>query len=757
MTRRLERRLVAVVLSVWPLAAAPDQDLLRFVNPFIGTGDGAPDYSIGNSAGNTPPGAAYPLGMVLWSPDTTNEAGGYRYSHNVIHGFSLTHISGRGISCYQDAPFLPMAGPVKASPGTNWNAYGATFQHANEAAAPGYYGVRLDNGIQVELSVTRRTGFARFDFGRNRYGSILVNAGGSAQGSRDGGTNIAFIGPRRIGGSVESGDCGGWFSYRVYFVAEFDRAFQASGTWMGNSVEAGRPYAEGSRSGAYVSFDTSVNAVVQVRVGLSYVSMDKALRNLRQESRVWSLEGVCETASAAWNARLNSIQVTGGTEDQKTVFYTALYHSLLHPNIFGDHDGEYLGFDNQVYQDTRRTQYHNFASWDLYRTQILLLALIAPETSDMMQSLVNDAQQDPSGGLPRWQHANTNSGGMIGDGQDSVIASAYALGARDFDTAGALAAMEKGADRIGTTSAGALVRFGLPDYVTLGYVSTANPYSGSLTLEYATNDFSIARFAKALGDDEKSARYLARAQNWRNLFHDGYLVPRRPDGRFLQHDDPGNSEGFCEGSLAQYSWMVPFNLRGLFDLMGGNAAVTQRLDEFFSRFNAGPWDEYAFIGNAPSLKSPWAYAFAGAPWRTQEVVRRILLSQFRNTPGGMPGNDDLGVLSSWAVFAAVGLYPHTPGVGGFIVSGPLFPSVTIRLAGGGELRIDAPEAEAGKPYVRSLKVNGAEYGSAWVPWDMVSAGGILELAMSGTPDTQWAAGSAAAPPSFDAGQGQAGR
>jgi predicted alpha-1,2-mannosidase len=530
---------------------------------------------------------------------------------------------------------------------------------------------------------------------------------------------------------------------------EFDRAPYQSGVWSDSTSDNGAAAATGAHSGAYVTFSTAMNPVVYVKVGLSYVSVGEARANLDAENGGWDFEALRTSAAQAWNARLNTIQVNGGTDDQRTVFYTALYHAFIHPSTFSDSDGSYLGFDGQVHNGGQRTQYHNFASWDMYRSQMPLMALLAPEASDMMQSLVNDAVQDPSGGLPRWEHANTNSGGMIGDSQDAVIASVYALGARDFDTAAALGAMEKGADQIATTSAGQWVRPGLEDYLALGYVSTATPNSGSLTLEYATDDFAIAQFAVALGDLDKAAVYLKRAQNWRNLFHNGYLVPRNADGSFLSNPMPWSGAEFCEGSLAQYSLMVPFNLRGLFDLMGGNAAAVGRLDDFFGQLNDGSWSAHAFMGNEPSLKAPWAYTFAGAPYRTQQMVRLILLSLYQNAPGGMPGNDDLGTLSAWAVFAAVGIYPHTPGVGGLLVASPLFPDVSLQLASGAVLRIAAPAAAANTPYVQALKVNGVEYNSPWIPWESLSQGGTLEIALSDTPNLQWGADPAASPPSFD--------
>jgi predicted alpha-1,2-mannosidase len=724
------------------------------VNTFIGTDDGAPDYGLGNAAGDTPPGAAYPFGMVLWSPDTTTKAGGYRYYHDTIKGFSLTHFSGRGVSCYQDLPIMPTVGPVTYSPGTNWAHYVSTFSHETESASPGYYGVFLDAfGIQVDLTVTARTGFGAFTFPASSNSTVLINAGGSANGDKQDGTGVTIVGANEVTGSAVSGNCGGSFTYKIYFSAQFSVPFADFGTWSGDLVSPESTLSSGSASGAYLVFDTTLNPVVQVKVGLSYVSVENARQNLANENPDWDFIRVRNLASSAWNTRLNSIQVQGGTDDEKTVFYTAFYHALIHPSVFSDSNGQYLGFDNEVHQTAGFTQYHNFAGWDNYRSEMPLLAVIAPETSDMMQSLVNDAQQDPSGGLPRWQHANTNSGGMVGDSQDVVIATAYAFGATNFDAFGALAAMDRGASIVGTKSGGHTVREGIADYLNLRFVSTSTGGSAARTLEYVNDDFAIAQLAGALGNSDLHDLYLSRAQNWRNLFHDGYIVPRNAaDGSFISFD-PTSGTGFVESSGAQYVWMLPFNMRGLFDAMGGNDQAVQRLDYHFSALNAGPHSEFAFLGNEPELKTPWAYDFAGAPWRTQDVVRRSLLELYDNSPGGMPGNDDGGAMGSYVVFSSIGLFPDIPGVAGFVVGSPLFSSVTLHLANGNVVQIIAPAASDDNRYVESLQLNGKPHDSPWIPWDAVSGGAQLDFSLTDSPNTLWGRDPAAAPPSFDAPKG----
>ena len=715
-------------------------DLTRYVNPFIGTADGAPGYDMGNAAGNTPPGAAYPFGMVLWSPDTTTEAGGYRYAHHAIHGFSVTHFSGRGISCWQDLPFMAIPGVPDAATGSAGTASGS-FSHANEQAAPGYYGVQLDSGVKVETTVTQRTGFGRFTFPASDRGTVLVNAGGSANGNW-GNTWVQINGDRELHGAVTSGNCGGWFSYTLYFVVLFDQSAVSSGVQDGT---------------AYLTFATANQTAVQAKVGLSFVSFTNAYANLLAESPGWDFESVREQASAAWNRRLAGIQVSGGdaggAQDLKTVFYTALYHASIHPSTFSDANGEYLGFDGVVHQ-TSRTQYHNIPSWDFYRSLVPLLAITAPDVaSDLAQSLVDDAQQDPGGGLPRWVHAATDSCGMVGDDGAKVIATAYAFGAKDFDARGALAAMVRGATLPGTSSAGCPEREGIEDYLGLGYVSTATWGSASRTLEYASSDFSISQFANALGDPSTARDFLRRAQSWRNLVHNDYIVPRDSNGNFLSGFSPDGcvSDAFVEGSGGQYAFMVRFNALGLFDSMGSPGEAVARLDRHFQQLNAGPCSEFAFMGNEISLKTPWMYDFAGAPWKTQQVVRRILLELYANSPGGMPGNDDGGVLSSWVVFASIGLYPQISGVGGLAVGSPIFPRILIRLAGGGQIQIDAPDAAAAKPYVQDLGINGQDYRSSWIPWKLLSKGAEIAFALSDSPSRNWGSHRSVAPPSFDSG------
>jgi predicted alpha-1,2-mannosidase len=731
-------------------SVAPMQDLTRYVDPFVGTGSGMPDFGIHNEGGHVFPGAAYPHGMVQWSPDTTSAAGGYRYVQSRIEGFSLTHFSGRGCDAYQDFPFMPVLGPVVSSPAAP-SRYAAAFSHSNEAASPGYYHVRLDSGIAVDLSVTPRTGLGRFTFPPSSQATLLINAGGSATGDAAQGTGIQIDGGDLVTGSASSGHfCGQANAYTVYFAAQFSRPFAAFGTWNGDRLQPGARSSDGAHAGAYLSFDTTAQQTIAVKVGLSFVGVANARDNLAREDPGWDFTGVRRQAAAAWNQALHAIEVSGGTTEERTIFYTALYHTLFHPNIFSDANGQYIGFDGRVHVASGYVQYENFPGWDMYRSLIGLLALTDPlRTGDMLQSLVADAQQG-GGALPRWEVANDNSAGMVGDSMDAVIATAYALGVRNFDAGAALRAMDRGASDPAARSGRYPPREGLADYLRLGYVPASAPESASITLEYATDDFAIAQFAAALGGQALAARYRARALNWRNLWDSavGAVEPRAANGSFPADATITRLSGFAEGDSAQYSWMVPFDLPGLFARMGGATAAVRRLDTHFTQLNAGLVTPYAFMGNEPELVVPWIYDFAGAPSHTQAITRRIELSLYHATVDGLPGNDDGGALSSWYIFAALGLYPAIPGAAGFVLGSPLFPEAIVHLADGHELRVEAPDAAPNAPYVQGLSLDGRPYAGTWLPDAAIADGGTLRYALSSVPSSAWGTGAGDAPPHY---------
>jgi predicted alpha-1,2-mannosidase len=745
-------------------------DPTSLVNPFIGTGSG------GDVVGsvNTFPGAVAPFGMLSWSPETPSRpaGGGYNYADSSTLGLSLTHLSGVGCGIQGDLPILPTVGDIGATPART----AQPFTHADERTSPGFYATRLgaDRAIDAQVAATTRTGIGQFDFPATAQANMLFKVGASQNGNSA--AEVRIEGDNKVTGTISGGRfCDTQNASTVYFAATFDRPFSAYGTWSGATVTPGSASGSGPTSGAWVTFDATATGQVGMKVAISYVSVANAWANLQAESSGWQVAAVAEQTRAAWRQLLSKIQVGGGTHDQQVQFYTALYHSLLHPNVFSDANGQYLGFDGRVHTVAPgKAQYANFSGWDIYRTLVQLQAMLAPEeSSQMMQSLVNDAAQ--GGWLPKWPVSNGYTGVMNGDAADPMIASAYAFGARDFDTRAALAAMVKGAEVVPTADQLGQgyyeQRPGLADYKRLGYVPNAAissishvPNGASETLEYALADFSIAQFAEAIGQESTHREYHRRSQNWTNLFNvnSGFLQPRDGDGRFPAGNPVTTGmgvfgqSGFQEGNAAQYLWMVPQNVRGLFSAIGGNDKVIRRLDTFLSEDNVGPNRPYYWAGNEVNMLVPWLYNYAGAPYKTQETVRRLLTTVYSNTPGGEPGNDDLGALSSWYVWSAIGLYPTTPGTDTLAVSSPLFSTVRLNLSGS-RVEISAPGASS-KGYVQALSINGRPSERAWLSGDLLTGRDArgdsvttIKYTLSEQPNRSWGAGKNDQPPSYPVG------
>jgi predicted alpha-1,2-mannosidase len=753
-------------------AAAPAlvSDPTALVNPFLGTGSGGAD--VGDV--DMYPGAAAPFGMVAWSPDTPSNpaSGGYSYSDSDTTGFSVTHASGAGCDIGGDLPILPVTGGV----GTNPTSDTEPFSHSTETAHPGSYSVTLGSGssaIGVSLAATTRTGIGDFTYPATTDADMLFKVGDSQ--ATVSGSDVSIVGNDEVTGSVSAGKfCDLPNSYTMYFAVEFDRPFTGYGTWNGTTVTPGSATASASApgSGAYVSFDTTSDAQVGMKVAVSYVSVAGAEANLRAEDPAWNEAAVAAQTRAQWRSLLSEIKIGGGTHDQQVQFYTALYHALLDPSTFSDANGEYLGMDGKVHKAAPgQAQYTTFSGWDIYRDEVPLLATIAPaQTSAMMQSLVNDAEQ--GGWLPKWPVANGYTGMMGGDSSDAILAEAYAFGARDFDTKAALAAMVKGATQVQTSSdlgeGYYTERPGLASYLTNGYVpndgtaaESAAGEGASVTLEYATDDFAISQFAQDLGAKATSGTFLKRSQNWTSLYNvdSGYLEPRDDNGNFPAGDPvtdgltSSGQSGFEEGNAAQYLWMVPQDLGGLISTIGGNAAADSRLDTFFTQDNLGPENPYYWAGNETDLLAPWVYDYAGEPYKTQAEVHTLLNSVYSDTPGGEPGNDDLGAMSSWYVWGSLGMYPETPGAPVLALGAPVFPRVQIDLPGH-QASFSAPGA-SDQGYISHMSVNGRTYDRDWLPAQDLTGGAggrstAVTMAISDTPDTTWAAAPADAPPSYQA-------
>jgi predicted alpha-1,2-mannosidase len=610
----------------------------------------------------------------------------------------------------------------------------------------------------------------RFKYPNNGKPALFhVSSGASLGGTSAATIEIGEDNTTLTGSATSGGFCGKDNVYTVYFAMKFSRPFTSHGTWDGYSVFAGDRSAYSSytgSSGGYVGFPAG--SVVEVRTALSYVSLGGARANLAAESK-GTFDDVRAAASSEWNAKLSRISIASADGNDVETFYTALYHSLLNPNTFNDVDGSYIGFDGDVHTVAAgHTQYTNFSDWDTYRGLASLHGLLFPEqASDMAQSLVNDAEQ--SGSFPRWALANAATAEMSGDSVVPLIANLYAFGAKDFDVHAALRYMVKAATEGGVGLNGYVERPGIATYLHRGYLPlNANSCSSgglpgaSITLEWSVDDFAISRFADALGDSATATEFQNRAQYWQNLFNPTthYISPRDVMGLFP--DGPGVVEpaqgcfsqlGFDEGNAEQYVWYVPQNLAGLVTALGGRKAVGDRLDRFTKQLNVGPEEPYLWAGNEPGFDVPWLYNYIGQPWKTQQLVDRIRSDLFSPTPDGEPGNDDLGAMSSWYVWAALGLYPSTPGTPILTVNTPLFDRVVIALPAGKFIRMFAPGASGPNrmKYIKSLSVDGRPTDQTYLPESIIHKGGDLAFSLSAKPNKVWGTGARSAPPSFGDG------
>ncbi len=784
--------LATTALSTLPEAAgqqpAPaDADPAALVHPLDGTATGpVSPGTVGEF-----PGADVPFGMLQWSPDTSPNAvqagGGYDNGDSSINGFSLTHLSGTGCPSYQDIPILPTEGAV-TTPATTV----ARFSHDAEHASPGRYQVVLGGvgggqaPIPVSLAVTTRSGISSFTFPAGTESNVLFKVADSSNPVTA--STVQVVGHDEVEGQVSSGQfCGTGTAYTLHFVALFDRPFSSAGTWSGAGTTPGTTTCSGTTCGSYVTFDTTKQPQVLMKVGISFVSTQDALENLKAEDPGWSVRAVGSQGQKRWNAVLGRIAVAGGTATEQHTFYTSLYHSLLFPNVVSDASGRYEGSDGKVHEAGGREVYANFSEWDIYRSEIQLEALVdAHAVGDMVESLLDDAQQ--TGWLPKWAIVGGDESQMNGDSADPIIADALAMGVHNFDVPQALKYMVKGATQNEMGHGLQIERQYLDQYLSQHYVNagsldlTSIDYSigGSVTLEYAIDDFAIAQVATAQHDTSLATTMRSRADNWEYLLNPatGYIQARGADGSFpagaafeASQLEPGGQTGFEEGNAVQYTWSVPQDLAGLASLMGGDGAAAAKLQTFMASLNATRKVPEDWSGNEPDEWAPWEFDSFGATDETQHFVRAIANSEYADAPVDEPGNDDLGALSSWYVWAAVGLFPVTPGAANLSLASPLFPSVTITLQNGRRLVERAPGATASRPYVHALSVSGitrplparstcsvaahssgANWDLPWLPASALSTGGTLDYTLSGTADPSWGSAPGAAPPSYGSGQ-----
>ena len=692
-----------------------DKNYAEEVNTLIGT------KGLGLASGYLYPGATYPFGMVQFTPSYFSKSA----------GFVINQLSGAGCDHMGNFPTFPVKGKLQASPE---NILNYRINISKEQGHAGYYEATVQEDIRAHLTVTERTGMAKYEFPANQtMGTVIIGGGISATPINQ--AAIVITAPNRCEGYAVGGNfCGLPTPYKVYFVAEFDKGAVEFGTWKQKELKPNTTFAEGECSGVYFTFDLDKKKDIQYKIGVSYVSVDNARKNLRMENAGWNFDEIRGEAEKSWNHYLSKIEVEGDNADRITQFYTHLYRTMIHPNVCSDVNGEYMGADNRVYK-SRSKQYTSFSNWDTYRTQIQLLAMLEPDvTSDIVISHQDFAEQS-GGAFPRWVLANVETGVMQGDPTPILISNAYAFGARNYDPRPIFKTMRTNAEIPGAKSQNIEERPGLKQYLEKGY------YNASEQLEYTSSDFAIGQFAlRAIGDEFSAWRYFHFARSWKNLFNPetGWLQSRNSDGSWKPL-----SEDFRESTYKNYFWMVPYDIAGLVEMIGGKKNAEQRLDEFFQRLDANYNDAWFASGNEPSFHIPWIYNWVGCPYKTQAVVNRILNEQYSGKIDGLPGNDDLGTMGAWYIFACIGLYPEIPGIGGFTINTPIFSSVKIHLKNGSIFIKGGSEKNI---YIKSLKVNGVLYNSTWINWDELSNGATLEYQTSGKADLKW--GTKVLPPSF---------
>ncbi|AGL20015.1 GH92 family glycosyl hydrolase [Actinoplanes sp. N902-109] len=770
MLRRLLLASVVAVASTAAVtqpvqAAAADPAPVDLVHPFVGT----------QNFGNTFPGASAPFGMVQVSPDTGGQ-GGYDYQQSSIYGFSQTHLSGVGCGVAGELPMLPTTGAVTS---TDVNVYKSAYSHDDEQASPGYYRVGLSKyQTQAELTATPRTGWQRYTFPATGSANVLFNTGKANQSVFD--SEIHVVGDRTVEGRVHAGNfCAGKDDHTVYFTATFDRPFTSYGSWHGSAITAGD---RNGTNGAYVSFDATQDRDVVVKVALSYTGLDGARKNLAAETGdSYDFDATRAALRKTWVDELNRIEIGGGAADRRSVFYTALYHSLLHPNLAGDVDGKYVGFDREVHTADGYTPYQNFSLWDTYRPQNQLLEMLAPDVARNVALSVVAIGRD-GGWLPRWALANSETNIMTGDPVTPFLVEAWSKGLLKGHEEEAYALLRANATSQPPAGSPYNGRTGQDYYADRGYIPSGLQlgkdcvakggdndcnHPASATLEYSAADAALALMAKGLGKDADATMFAGRGQWYRNLWDtsiDGFR-PRTVDGTWLTPYDPiAADEQFHEGGSYQYQWLVPQDPAGLVDLMGGRRKTEKRLDSFFAydklltdpagtartEWINSPYDYYAKStynpNNEPDLLSPYMYHWVGDPAKTATVVRAAM-TLFTTGPDGMTGNDDLGTMSAWYVFSSLGLYPTMSGANFLAVSSPQFPSAKVDV-GGRTLTITAPGASDTNRYIQSVSLNGKSVTDNWVDWAQIASGGTLTHTLGSKP-SKWGTSASAEPPSVN--------
>jgi len=744
--------------STVPWRHSPPVD---FVQPLIGTGTG-PGGTI-----NLFPGPSMPFGMVQLSPNTEVTGFGYHSFQSHILGFAMTHMSGPGCNNDGDVFFTATTGPVH----TRIQNFESRYSHADERAVAGYYRVALQRwGVQAALTATTHCGVAQFTFPGGRRANVLVPISETLNYTHA--AHVHIVGNDEITGfDANHCFCGNGQTYRVYFVMHFSQPFKSFGTWAGphsgmkghGTLHAGDRVATQTNHhqwvGAYVSWPRSnVQRVVDVQIGISYVSVANAEMNLHAEVAGKNFQSLRAAAFARWNHALSVIKIHGGTRAQHIIFYTALYHALMMPNTASDVNGQYMGFDDRVHRmPAGHVDYMDYSGWDIYRSEMPLLGLIAPKRlSDMCQSIVLMYKQ--GGWIGRWPQTHYYTNVMCGSPLTTVMCQAWDEGIHGFDMRAAWRGMVKDATTApppghpyqGESNIRWInkLHFDPDNYEGYGSVSQIQEDCVAYTALY--------HLAKRLDKPAARRLFFSRAKYFRNVFdhQDHYFRPKLSDGQWKQPFTPMQTwPSFIEGSGWQYQWLAPCDMAWLVHAVGRDR-FNRRLQKFFSYKQPGWKNQFYNPYNETDLEAPFEFDFSGMPWRTQAAIRKVLRQNYTLSFDGVPGNDDCGEMTSWGVMTMMGFYMMDPGKPVVEINSPLFHSITIRLSApyhGKKIVISTSRHAAVKPYIRVLSVNGHPWNKAYISIKQLTAGAHLRYTLSRHPNRHWASSSTEAPPSITGG------
>ena len=707
----------------------------EYVNPFIGT-----DFT-----GNTYPGAQAPFGMVQLSPDNGlpgwDRISGYLYPDSTIAGFSHTHLSGTGAGDLYDISFMPVTLPYKEADAPL--GIHSLFSHDEETASAGYYQVRLkDYDINVELTATERCGIQRYTF-PEADAAIFLNLRKAMNWDFTNDTRIEVVDSVTIQGYRFSD---GWArDQHIYFRTRFSKPFASVQLDTAAVIKDGKRI--GSSAIARFDFHTSAGEQILVTTAISGVSMEGAARNLAAEAPADDFDKYLAVTRKNWNEQLSKVEIKSNDIDEKVKFYTALYHSMLAPTIYSDVDGAYYGPDKQVHQADGWTNYSTFSLWDTYRAAHPLYTYIEPQrVNDMVKSFLAFSEQN--GRLPVWNFYGSETDMMIGYHAVPVIVDAYLKGIGDFDPKKALAACVATANIDEYRGIGLYKKYGYVPYDVTDHYNSEN-WSLSKTLEYAYDDYCIARMAEKLGEKQIADEFYKRSRNYKNVYNSQttFMQPRNNKGSFIEDFSPDDyTPHICESNGWQYFWSVQQDVDGLISLVGGKERFAQKLDSMFTYnpsadedlpiFSTGMIGQYAH-GNEPSHHVIYLFNAIGQPWKTQKYAAEVMHELYKNTPAGLCGNEDCGQMSAWYVFSAMGFYPVDPISGKYEIGTPMYPEMKMHLANGKTFTILAPAVSKENIYIQSVKLDGKPYDKSYITHEQIMNGSIFEFEMGNKPGKVW--------------------